>query len=368
MKFFWGGTWSAFSDMRIVAHVFLSLGKQLSSGRLNGFSYISFVYVPPRTSKPPKIHPSTKLTSHLQPLALESNHRKAISFIRTAASQSCHLAVLPEYHLTSWAPSAPSFASLCASSATYLAAYCALARSLSICIVPGTIVEADPTSASASLVNIAYFISSDGSILSRYQKKNLWHPERPHLTSSRHARHDVFDSPLGRVGLLICWDLAFPEAFRELIAAGAKIIIVPTFWTAADAGAKGLAANPESEKLFLESMVVARAFENTCCVVFVNAGGPRSEDREERGGGVGDFLGLSQVAVPFKGALGKLGAEEGMSVVELDMQGLEDAEENYGVRTDMGREGWHYEYSLKRAEGEVGEEGERKRKSKLGRE
>ncbi len=31
--------------------------------------------------------------------------------------------------------------------------------------------------------------------------------------------------------MLICWDLAFPEAFRELIAKGAKIVIVPTFCT-----------------------------------------------------------------------------------------------------------------------------------------
>jgi IS4 transposase len=56
------------------------------------------------------------------------------------------------------------------------------------------------------------------------------------------------------------------------------------------------------------------------------------------------------VAVPFKGALGKMDEEEGMSVVEVDMQILEDAEENYKVREDMGREGWHYEYSLTRTE------------------
>jgi predicted amidohydrolase len=55
------------------------------------------------------------------------------------------------------------------------------------------------------------------------------HPERPHLSSSQHDPHLVFDTPIGRVGMLICWDLAFPEAFRELIAQGAKIIIIPTF-------------------------------------------------------------------------------------------------------------------------------------------
>jgi hypothetical protein len=48
------------------------------------------------------------------------------------------------------------------------------------------------------------------------------------------------------------------------------------------------------------------------------------------------------------GALGKLGDEEGMSVVEVDMQILDDAEDNYKVREDMRREGWHYEYSLTR--------------------
>lgn len=142
--------------------------------------------------------------------------------------------------------------------------------------------------------------------------------------------------------MLICWDLAFPEAFRELIARGAKIIIVPTYWKLSDVNEAGLRANPLSEKLFLETTVVSRCFENTCAVVFVNAGSSEGDvDRE-------NFVGLSQVAVPFKGALGQLGAEEGMSVVELDMQLLEDAEENYKVREDMARQGWHYEYSLTR--------------------
>lgn len=39
----------------------------------------------------------------------------------------------------------------------------------------------------------------------KYQKKNLWGPiERDHLTSSTHDPHEVFDTPLGKVGLLIC--------------------------------------------------------------------------------------------------------------------------------------------------------------------
>ena len=142
--------------------------------------------------------------------------------------------------------------------------------------------------------------------------------------------------------MLICWDLAFPEAFRELIVGGAKIIIIPTFWTLADCTAKALAYNPLSEALFLESTLVSRCYENTCMVVFANVGGPVG------GGSMGSFAGLSQVAVPFQGALGKLGSEEGMSVVDVDMQILGEAEHNYRVRADMGSDSWHYDYTLRK--------------------
>jgi len=99
--------------------------------------------------------------------------------------------------------------------------------------------------------------------------------------------------------MLICWDLAFPEAFRELIAQGAKIMyvarllsiqrsdvipskslygahcidripnddcnsIIPTFWKLDDCNEAGLRQNPAAEALFLDSMLTARAFENTC--------------------------------------------------------------------------------------------------------
>ena len=241
----------------------------------------------------------------------------------------------------------------CTTYQTYLTRYQSLALQHNICIVPGTIVESHPPSSSSSsspsndnddpptLLNKTHFISSTGDILHSYTKKNLWHPERAHLTSSSHDAHESFDTPLGKCGLLICWDLAFPEAFRELIADGAKIIIIPTFWTLSDCNEYGLSINPLSEELLLESMVMARAYENTCCVVFVNAGAPVG--RRDKG----TYAGLSRVTLPFVGALGeetKGSREEGMSVVEVDMEILEQAEANYGVRGDLAKEGWHYTY------------------------
>jgi predicted amidohydrolase len=144
--------------------------------------------------------------------------------------------------------------------------YQALAKECNISIVPGTIVERhkDAKTEEDRLLNAAYFISPTGEILHKYVKKNLWHPERPHLASSTHEAHEAFDTPIGRCGILVCWDLAFPEAFRELICDGAKVIIIPCFWALTDCSEAGLKINPSCEGLFLDSMLTARCFENTC--------------------------------------------------------------------------------------------------------
>ena len=213
--------------------------------------------------------------------------------------------------------------------------------------MPGTIVELhDAGTADERLLNVAYFIDNNGKIIGKYVKKNLWGSiERLHLTSSSTDPHPVFDTPLGKVGILVCWDLAFPEAFRELIADGAEIICVPSFWTMKDSNADALALNPDSEAVFLNSTIVSRAFENTCAVVYVNAGGPPEEGEQT------SYAGISQLAVPHVGPVGRMGRAEGMALVDLDMNAVKIGEANYKVRQDMQREGWHYAYTRTRDTG-----------------
>lgn len=292
-----------------------------------------------------------------QPVDPAANFAKAESEIRKAAADGCHVAILPEYHLTSWVPQHPDFITACADSEAYLPRYQALARELDISIVPGTICEAhaatehapDPEDERAraalggrELRNMAHFVSAGtGELAGSYQKKNLWHPERPHLSPGRHAPHAAFDTPLRnadgspvRAGLLVCWDLAFPEAFRALIADGAQVILIPSFWLVTDVDEAGLALNPDSERVFLDSCVVSRAFENTACVVFCNKGG------------------CSQVAMPIVGRVKgdrEVGLDEdGVVYAEVDLDVLRVAEENYKVREDIKGKGWHYGYDLVR--------------------
>lgn len=291
-----------------------------------------------------------------KPLALEHNFCKASTHVRAAASSGCHLAILPEYHLTSWVPDNPRFLDSCAASAAYLERYQTLARELDIHIVPGTICEVHAVEASSStegleVRNMAYFLEAGtGNVLGTYQKKNLWHTERPHLTPSAGLTpHVAFDapglpastlrpgSPPLRVGMLICWDLSFPEAFRALVADGADLVVVPSWWLMDDAGEAGQLSGGQSERLFLESVPVARAFESCVAVAFCNAGG------------------LSQVAMPLLGPLGRTAPvwrnsveagldeeEDVVSVVDVDLGVLKAAEETYLMRKDMDEEGWHY--------------------------
>ncbi|KAM0245931.1 hypothetical protein ACHAP5_005082 [Fusarium lateritium] len=272
-------------------------------------------------------------------IVVEENFAKAESHLRSAAAKGCDIAILPEFHLTSWVPEHPEFISASKKSNDYLSKYQDLAKELNINIVPGTIckVHQVPDSKDEELRNMTYFLAAGtGEICGSYQKKNLWHPERPHLTSSTHTPHTAFDTPLKhadgrpvRAGLLICWDLAFPEAFKALVNDGADIILIPSYWFMSDGGEEGGDLNPESERIFLNCTLTARAFENTAAIVFCNAGG------------------LSCVNMPILGPLGRIEVgEEKLEIVDVDLDVLRAAEEQYKIRMDMQSEGWHYKYGM----------------------
>ncbi len=199
-----------------------------------------------------------------------------------------------------------------------------LAAKYHIDIVPGSIIEGDST----GLFNTCYYIDHSGEILGRYRKVNLWLPERSYITPGHNI--SVFNTRFGRVGLLICWDLMFPEIFRAMVKEEVEIVICPRYWCYEDAG-KGILHDPDSEIKLVNALCITRAFENEIILVYANAAGTYvSEGHTET------LIGQSQVTVPFKGVLQSLSHNrEEMFSQEVDTSILVDAEEAYEIKKDL---------------------------------
>jgi predicted amidohydrolase len=78
------------------------------------------------------------------------------------------------------------------------------------------------------LFNSAILVGPDG-LVGTYRKTHLWNDEKRYFAPSD-LGFPVFDTPFGRIGMLICYDLWFPEAFRSCVLNGADVICVPTAW------------------------------------------------------------------------------------------------------------------------------------------
>ena len=83
------------------------------------------------------------------------------------------------------------------------------------------------------LVNTAVYIDSSGKVLGKYNKQNLWHPEREFISPGK-REWPVFDTKYGKAGMLICWDLSHPGAAQTISDQHADIIYAPTYWGAQD--------------------------------------------------------------------------------------------------------------------------------------
>jgi predicted amidohydrolase len=243
------------------------------------------------------------------------NLAKAEQFIAEASTEN-DLIVFPEDFILGPLSGKSEYADY---EGNYITFFQKLASKYHIDIVPGSIIEGDLT----GLYNTTYYIDRSGEILGRYRKVNLWLPERSYITSGSNA--SVFDTRFGRVGLIICWDLMFPEVFRAMVKERVEIVICPSYWCFEDAG-KGMIHNPDSEVKLVNALCISRAFENEIVLVYANAAGENTDT----------LIGQSQVTVPFKGVLKSLSHNrEAMFSQDIDTAILADAEEAYEIRKDL---------------------------------
>ena len=126
-----------------------------------------------------------------------------------------------------------------------------------------------------------------------YGESTVFQPGRQAVTA---------DTPCGRLGFTICYDLRFPELFRALIDQGADYIVVPSAFTAPTGAAHW------------NTLLRSRAIENSCYVVAANQGNRRRGNR--------DSYGHSLIADPWGEVLCELGDEPGVAVATLDRDRL----------------------------------------------
>ena len=119
----------------------------------------------------------------------------------------------------------------------------------------------------------------------------------------------VLDTPFGKLGIAICYDLRFPELFRELIDQGAEIIALPAAFTAA------------TGKAHWEALVRARAIENLSFLLASAQGGFHVSGRETYGN--------SMIIDPWGTTLGKLERGTGFVSATLDSDFLKSTRSNF---------------------------------------
>jgi nitrilase len=180
-----------------------------------------------------------------------------------------------------------------------------LASTQKVWLVAGTI----PIHASPGKVYSACLVFDDsGARMGRYDKIHLFDVDVP--GSAEQYRESatfeagcsplVVDSPFGRLGVSICYDLRFPELYRQLSDAGVDILAVPAAFTAKTGAAHW------------ELLLRARAVENLAYVIASGQCGLHENGRETYGN--------SMIVDPWGTVLARLGIEPGVVVAEIDLE------------------------------------------------
>jgi deaminated glutathione amidase len=151
------------------------------------------------------------------------------------------------------------------------------AAKLNLWILGGTIVIR--TNDSSRVANSSLLIDADGKRVARYDKIHLFDVTIPGRNEQyRESNHVlpgrdpvIADTPVGKLGLSVCYDMRFPELYRELVLQGAEWLAMPAAFTV------------PTGRAHWETLLRARAIENLCYVVAPAQSGLHTSGRETYG-------------------------------------------------------------------------------------
>jgi len=146
------------------------------------------------------------------------------------------------------------------------------------------------------------YIADNGRLAGFYRKIHLFSLLGEDRAFSGGDSWLLAETSIGKVGVIICYDLRFPELSRRLAVEGAQVICVPAEW-------------PKPRQEHWRTLLRARAIENQLFVVACNACGVI---------GKLDFFGMSMIIDPKGELLAEAGDDEGEIIAPLDMQSMID--------------------------------------------
>ncbi len=193
----------------------------------------------------------------------------------------------------------------------------ATARDLGIWILAGTLnLRVDSTD---RVANASLLFDAQGRRVARYDKIHLFDVAIPgrdeQYRESRYVmpgrRIVVVDTPVGRAGLSVCYDVRFPELYRELVAQGAEWLAVPSAFTV------------PTGRAHWEVLLRARAIENLCYVVAPAQTGTHSSGRETYGD--------TMIVDHWGQVLARREAGVGVVVADLDREQLSQTRARFPV-------------------------------------
>lgn len=252
---------------------------------------------------------------------VEQNLASAARLIAAAAEQEAALVLLPEVFAVLEGGPMHKYGEIEGDPAAPIQSFLAeQARSHSMTVVGGTIPllsrpgktkgDADFLLDDGRVRPACLVYDSSGRQIARYDKIHLFDvlvgDRQSQYSESRsyEAGNELVSitTAVGKLGLSVCYDLRFPELYRELFRLGAEIVTVPAAFTWVTGQAHW------------ETLLRARAIENQCYVIAAGQGGQHSPTRET--------WGHSMIIDPWGVILDQHGDGEGIACAEIDLEML----------------------------------------------
>lgn len=236
----------------------------------------------------------------------ERNWSAADRLIRDAAAAGATLVVTPE-NTTFLGPHAQKVALAEPVDGPTHARFGLLAKELGICLLVGSVAEI-AEGENNRCHNTSLLFGPDGSLISTYRKVHLFDVDvedgvrfKESDTVAPGSDIVVANSPVGRIGMSICYDLRFPEFYRKLVDGGAQILTVPSAFT------------QKTGTAHWHVLLRARAIENQAWILAPGQVGLHDDD------GLRHSYGHSLIINPWGEIVAEIQDGEGYCIADIDL-------------------------------------------------